>query len=89
MADPRRIAVTWFQALRALPKSRELAFKAPQFGDSRLHIRVATLDELGHDPARRAPRVADGDHLGDLGEGQANRLRGTDEAEPIHRIGTV
>jgi len=60
----------------------ELVAQGDEFGDPALHAVEVAGQQLGDVAARRALRVSDAKHLGDLGECQVQALRGADEPQP-------
>lgn len=89
MADARRVAVAWLEALRSLAELGQLSLETPKFGDPLANLRMPPLDELGDDRARRLAGVTDAEHLPNLGQGEPDRLRGPDEREAVGGVAVI
>ena len=66
--------------------SIEILLQPAELRDLDADLRPPTVDELSNVAAGSSSAVSDRDHLADLGEGQANGLRGVDERQAGQRV---
>lgn len=88
-ADAGRLTLGGIEARGRRRDPVEILLQLAQLGDPRPHLRTPPVDQLADVAARRTSTIADGDHVADLGQSQADSLGGADEGQARQRLHVV